>query len=125
MKESAVKMLDDYDKEFAETLRGIGVAPKVAAIIAFLRSANKATAREIEMGTDLREPEVSTGTKFLRHEGWLMEEKLKNNRPGRPTKVYRLRAPVQELIDHLEEEKIRELNMARESIEKLRNLGTS
>jgi predicted transcriptional regulator len=66
MKASKVKTLDDRDREFAETLQKLGVEQNVAAMITYLMNVDKATSREIEIGTDLRQPEVSICAKTLR-----------------------------------------------------------
>ncbi len=53
MKESTVKILDDKDMEFVETLRSLGVPRNVATLITFLANVDEASSREIEMGSDL------------------------------------------------------------------------
>ena len=59
MRESTVKILDDKDMEFVETLRSLSVPRNVATLITFLANVDEASSREIEMGSDLRQPEVS------------------------------------------------------------------
>ena len=80
MKASMVKTFDDRDREFAETLQKLGVQQNVAAMITYLMNVDKATSREIEIGTDLRQPEVSICAKTLRYNGWLEESDIKNER---------------------------------------------
>ena len=80
MKASMVKTLDDRDREFAETLQKLGVQPNVAAMITYLMNVDKATSREIEIGTDLRQPEVSICAKTLRYNGWLEENDIKRGK---------------------------------------------
>ncbi|MDD1739599.1 MAG: hypothetical protein LUQ30_01935 [Methanothrix sp.] len=59
MKESFVMRFDEKDIEVVETLKSLGVPRKVSNMIAYLASGNEATSREIERGSDLRQPEVS------------------------------------------------------------------
>jgi len=66
MRESTVKILDDKDMEFVETLRSLGVPRNVATLITFLANVDAASSREIEMGSDLRQPEVSIAMRTLR-----------------------------------------------------------
>ena len=66
MRESTVKILDDKDMEFVETLRSLGVPRNVATLITFLANVDEASSREIEMGSDLRQPEVSIAMRTLR-----------------------------------------------------------
>jgi predicted transcriptional regulator len=125
MKVSMVKTLDDKDREFAETLQELGVQQNVAAMITYLTNVGKATSREIEMGTDLRQPEVSIAAKTLRYNGWLEESEIKRKGKGRPLIEYNLKASIDEIIKHFEEEKIRESSQIMQSIQKLKQIATS
>jgi len=66
IKHSVVKMLDEKDLEFVEALRSLNVPRNVATMITYLANTSEATSREIEMGTDLRQPEVSIAMRTLR-----------------------------------------------------------
>jgi predicted transcriptional regulator len=125
MKASKVKTLDDRDREFAETLQRLGVEHNVAGMITYLLNVEKATSREIEMGTNLRQPEVSICAKTLRHKGWLDESDFKSEGKGRPSKVYRLKVSIAELIEHFEGERIEKSLQIMQSFHKLRQLATS
>ena len=92
MKESTVKILDDKDMEFVETLRSLGVPRNAATLITFLANMDEASSREIEMGSDLRQPEVSIAMRTLRENNWIEEREIKREGKGRPMKVYALRA---------------------------------
>jgi predicted transcriptional regulator len=126
MKASMVKTLDDRDREFAMTLQKLGVQQNVAAMITYLMNVDKATSREIEIGTDLRQPEVSICAKILRHDGWLEESDIKRGGgKGRPLRVYKLKVSIDEIIKHFEEERIQESFEIMQSIQKLKQLSTS
>ncbi|MDD1751105.1 MAG: ArsR family transcriptional regulator [Methanothrix sp.] len=122
MKESTVKILDDKDMEFVETLRSLGVPRNVATLITFLANVDEASSREIEMGSDLRQPEVSIAMRTLRDNQWIEEREIKREGKGRPMKVYSLRASIDEIIRHFEEEKLHESAQAMESIQRLKQL---
>ncbi len=122
MRESTVKILDDKDMEFVETLRSLGVPRNVATLITFLANVEEASSREIEMGSDLRQPEVSIAMRTLRDNNWIEEKEIKREGKGRPMKVYSLRASIDEIIKHFEEEKIHESAQAMESIQRLKQL---
>jgi predicted transcriptional regulator len=122
VKASQVKILDDRDREFAETLQKLGVERNVAAMITYLMNVDKATSREIEKGTDLRRPEVRICAKTLRYNGWL-DESFKSEGKGRPSKVYKLKVSIDEIIEHFEEERIQKSSQIMQSIQKLRQLG--
>ena len=122
MRESTVKILDDKDMEFVETLRSLGVPRNVATLITFLANVDEASSREIEMGSDLRQPEVSIAMRTLRDNNWIEEKEIKRAGKGRPMKVYSLKAGIDEVIKHFEEEKLHESAQAMESIQRLKQL---
>jgi predicted transcriptional regulator len=125
MRAFIVRTLDDRDREFVETLHKLGIHQNVAAIITYLMNVDEATSKQIEMGTNLRQPEVSIGAKMMRHNGWIDESQLKRDGKGRPTKVYKLRTPIDEIIKHLEEKRIRESDNIMQSIQKLKQMAAS
>jgi predicted transcriptional regulator len=62
MREGAVKVLDDRNIEFVHLLHSLGVQRNVAKVITYLAVAGESTSRDIERGSGLRQPEVSTLT---------------------------------------------------------------
>ncbi|MGB3944792.1 MAG: ArsR family transcriptional regulator [Methanothrix sp.] len=122
MKESTVKVLDDKDLEFAETLRSLGVQRNVAILITYLANVEEASSRDIEMGSNLRQPEVSIAMRALRDNDWVSEKEVRRGGKGRPMKVYSLLTPIDEIIRHFEEEKQQESVQTMESIQKLKEL---
>jgi predicted transcriptional regulator len=118
MRESTVRVLDDKDMEFVETLRSLGVPRNVATLITYLANVDEASSREIEMGSDLRQPEVSIAMRTLRENQWVDEREIKREGKGRPMKVYSLLVPIK----HFEEEKLSESAQAMESIQRLKEL---
>jgi predicted transcriptional regulator len=122
MRESTVRILDDKDMEFVETLRSLDVPRNVATLITFLANVEEASSREIEMGSDLRQPEVSIAMRTLRDNQWIEEKEIKREGKGRPMKVYSLRASIDGIIKHFEEEKLHESAQAMESIQRLKQL---
>lgn len=122
MKESFVMRFDEKDIEVVETLKSLGVPRKVSNMIAYLASGNEATSREIERGSDLRQPEVSIALRTLRKNNWVEERMSKSDGTGRPMKVYRLKAPIEEILAFYEQEKLKEATQAMRSIQKLKAL---
>jgi len=125
MKDSTVKVLDDSDLEFAETLRSLGVQRNVAILITYLANVDEASSRDIEMGSNLRQPEVSIAMRTLRDNNWVDEREVKRGGKGRPMKVYSLSTSINEVIKHFEEEKQQESAQTMESIQKLKELISS
>ena len=77
IKQTSVKELDEKDLEFVSALRSINVPRNVAALITYLANTDEVTSREIEMGTNLRQPEVSIAMRTLRQNNWVEEREVK------------------------------------------------
>jgi predicted transcriptional regulator len=122
MKETFVLRFDEKDIEVVETLRSLGVPRKVSNMIAYLASGVEASSREIERGSDLRQPEVSIALRTLREHDWIEEKICRSDGTGRPMKVYRLKTPIEEILRYYEEEKMSEANRAMQSIQRLKAL---
>jgi predicted transcriptional regulator len=126
MREGAAKVLDDDDHEFVDLLHSLGVQRNVAKVITYLAIAGESTSREIEHGTDMRQPEVSIAMRTLRRENWVDEKDVKSSEgKGRPHKVYALNTPVDEIIRSIEDAKRKKSAEAMESIRKLKELVSS
>jgi predicted transcriptional regulator len=117
-------MLDEKDLEFVDALRSLNVPRNVAALITYLANTNEATSREIEMGTNLRQPEVSIGMRTLRQNNWVEEHDVKLDGKGRPMKIYKLGVPIEKIIKHYEEEKNSEAAQNMKSIQRLKEMIT-
>lgn len=125
MREGVAKVLDDDDHEFVDLLHSLGVQRNVAKVITYLAVAGESTSREIELGSDLRQPEVSIAMRTLRRENWVREWEVKSGGNGRPSKVYALSTPLDEIIGSIEDEKQKKSAEAMESIQKLKDLASS
>ena len=123
MRQFSVKVLDDDDREFVEVLRDLGIPRNVASMITYLANADEATSREIEIGSNLRQPEVSIAMRTLRNNDWVEEREIKKDGKGRPMKVYRLTISLEEIIRHFEEEKKKESTRVMENIDRLKDLS--
>ena len=70
-------MLDEKDLEFIDALRSLDVPRNVAGLITYLANTDEATSREIETGTNLRQPEVSIAMRTLRQNNWIDEREVR------------------------------------------------
>lgn len=125
IKQTSVKVLDEKDLEFIGALRNLKVPRNVATLITYLANANEATSREIEVGTSMRQPEVSIGMRALRQKNWIEQRNIKAEGKGRPIIVYKLSVPIEEIIQHYEEVKNSETARTMQSIQKLKELTTA
>ncbi len=108
--------------EFASILMKVGLKRNVARVLTYLAGVDEATSREIEMGSDLRQPEVSIAMREIRKLDWISERDEKNPGKGRPYRIYRLNKSLPEIISDLEGEKAKESDMILRQIEKLKAL---
>jgi predicted transcriptional regulator len=115
-------VFDDKNMEFIEALRSLKVPRNVAVLITYLSNVSEANSREIEMGTNLRQPEVSIGMRTLRQNNWVTEREVKADGKGRPMKVYKLSVPIDKIIEYYEKEKNRESASAMQAIQRLKEI---
>ncbi|NYT01739.1 MAG: ArsR family transcriptional regulator [Methanosarcinales archaeon] len=109
-------------EEFASILMNIGLKRTVAKVLTYLAGVEEATYREIEIGSDLRQPEVSIAMRELRNLDWISERDEKNPGKGRPYRIYTLNRSLPEIIEYLEREKTRETEQVMLQIERLKEL---
>ena len=122
MKQSTVKVLDEKDLEIIEALRSVDVPRNAATLITFLANVSEANSREIEMATDLRQPEVSIAMRTLRNNNWVEEREVKTEGKGRPMKIYTLSVPIEEIIKHYGDMKNSETARTMQAIQRLKEI---
>ena len=120
MKDFEIKVLDEEDHIFIETLRDLGASRRVATMMAYLMNVDEASSREIEISTGLRQPEVSLAMRLMHNQSWINVRVVKNSGKGRPTKIYSLAAPVDEIISYYEDKIYKESQATISVIKKLK-----
>ena len=65
MKDFKVKILDEEYHFLIKTLKNVGMSGNVATTMAYLMNVDESSAREIEISTGLRQPEVSLAIRFM------------------------------------------------------------
>lgn len=120
MRHIEVQYFTENEEEFANLLIEIGMMKNVAKTLVFLANVPEATSRDIERGTDLRQPEVSIGILYLSKRDWVSSRRGKAGGKGRPLKIYKLKKPMREVIKDIEGEKREEAKKKLALIRKLR-----
>jgi predicted transcriptional regulator len=120
VKEFKVKMLDEEDHLFIETLKNVGMSGNVATTLAYLMNVDEASTREIEISTGLRQPEVSIVMRLMQKQSWISVRSEKDPGKGRPKKIYSLTAPVDEIISYYEDKIYKESQATISTINKLK-----
>ena len=94
-------------------------------MITYLANTDEVTSQEIEMGTNLQQPEVSIGMRTLRENNWVNERDVKVGGKGRPMKVYKLGVPIGEIIKHYEDVKNNEAAKTMQAIQRLKDIAAT
>ncbi|OPY35648.1 MAG: hypothetical protein A4E34_00649 [Methanoregula sp. PtaU1.Bin006] len=104
-----IQLFTEKEEEFVNLLIEIGMRRTVAKVLVFLANVDEATSRDIERGTDLRQPEVSIAMNYMFERDWLKNRESKAMSKGRPVKIYSLSKPVDKIFDSIEREKNQEV----------------
>ncbi len=121
MRTKNVMYFTQDEENLANLLIKTGVKRNVARVLIYLAHNPEATSREIERGTDLRQPEVSLAMAALTEQKWVENREIKAENKGRPVKIYRLSNPFSEIVDAIEREKREEANTQLSLIQEIRN----
>ena len=65
METEKVICFTEKEEEFTNLLIEIGTKRKVAKVLVFLANTPEATSKDIEQGTDLKQPEISIAMQYL------------------------------------------------------------
>jgi len=111
--------LDEKDLKVVDILTRIGVKKQIASVLVFLNKVKSATSKEIEVGANLRQPEVSVAVKEMKELGWVNENDVKKKGKGRPMKSYTLAVDFKEVVKQIVEKKRQELEEEKKKIEEI------
>ncbi|NMB78717.1 MAG: ArsR family transcriptional regulator [Methanomicrobiales archaeon] len=120
MIEKTIQLFTEKEEAFARLLIAAGMKKNVAMALVYLANANKATSRDIERGTDLRQPEVSLAIKYMADRGWVSYTEEFPRREGRPGRIYTLEKKVPEIITAFEKQVKAEANHKLALLKKMR-----
>jgi predicted transcriptional regulator len=120
MKPQHVMYFTEKEREFVDLLIDIGTKKNVAQVLVFLANVPKATSRDIERGTDLRQPEVSLAMRYLIGQDWIRITENKAEGKGRPVKIYSLSKSIDKIMNSIEKEKKEQAKQQIARVQKLR-----
>jgi predicted transcriptional regulator len=116
-----IQLFTEKEEEFVNLLIEIGMRRTVAKVLVFLANVDEATSRDIERGTDLRQPEVSIAMNYMFERDWLKNRESKAMSKGRPVKIYTLAVPVPEIMSSIEKQKKTEAKNQLALVKKMRD----
>ena len=123
MKTLKINQFDKKDEEIVDALISLGMRKPAARMLTYIQQVNESTSVELELGTGLRQPEVSIAAKQLDERDWINEREEKKAGKGRPYKIYSLKVEFKDIIGELETERKKSDVEAQEKIERLKELG--
>jgi predicted transcriptional regulator len=123
MKTLKINQFDKKDEEIVDALISLGMSKPAARMLAYIQQVNEATSVELEMGTGLRQPEVSIAAKQLEECDWINEREEKKPGKGRPFKIYSLKIGFNDIIAQLEKQQKKAVDEGQAKIERLKELG--
>lgn len=112
--------LTPLQDEMVNLLVGVGMKRNVAKVLVFLSELSEASSREIERGTDLRQPEVSIAMRELKEQEWVTFRESKTENKGRPVKIYSIALGLAEITNILEQKKRQEADSQISMINRMR-----
>ena len=122
MKDFEVNILDEDDYKFIDTLKSLGMTRNVATALTYLSNVKRASSQEIEMCTGLRQPEVSVAMRTMRDNNWINIYNKKTAGKGRPTKIYELCTPLENVIKQYEQKILKKNQEALTATNKLKSM---
>ena len=120
----SAKTLTKEQKELVERLTRAGIQKNVAKTLVYIASRDETQSREIELATDLRQPEVSIAMQEIRNRGWVNKRDIKKEGKGRPVHGYTLSKTMKEIIKEIEDKeksRIKEIEQNIKAINRLVN----
>jgi predicted transcriptional regulator len=118
-----IRIMDEEDLELVGVLISLGVRRNLAAAIVYLCRNREATSRQIEVATNLSQPEICLAMRAMRENDWTEERNIKAPGTGRPQKSYMLRASLVEILAYYEEKVQDEAARARDLVQRLKELA--
>ncbi|RLF55417.1 MAG: ArsR family transcriptional regulator [Thermoplasmata archaeon] len=122
MKQKRQPVLDETDEKVVELFAELGLPKNLAKTLIYISQVEECKSADVERGANLRQPEVSVAMQELRRRGWATKRDVKKKGKGRPVHVYRLTVPLSEIIRQLEEEKMKEMDSIKESLQELKEM---
>ncbi len=110
IKSKRVLYFTEREEEFADLLCKIGIGKNASKVIVYLANTHETTSRDIERGTDLRQPEVSMAMTTLMKLKWIESREERHQKEGRPVKIYSLALPISQVVDRIERSKMAKVN---------------
>ena len=122
MKQKNVYSLDKGDDKAVQLFVNLGMPKNLAKTLMYISQVDECRSADVEVGANLRQPDVSVAMQELRRRGWIKKRDLKKKGKGRPTHIYKSITHLSEVMKDFEQEKLKELETIKNDISELKNL---
>jgi len=100
----------------------LGMPKNLAKTLMYISQIDECRSANVEVGANLRQPDVSVAIQELRRRGWVKKRDLKKKGKGRPTHIYKSKMHLSEIMKDFEQEKLKEIDTIKSDLEKLNNI---
>jgi predicted transcriptional regulator len=122
MRRKNLNQLNPQDEKIVHVFTDLGMPKNLAKTLMYISQADECRSSEIERGANLRQPEVSIAMQHLQERGWIERRDIKKKGKGRPVHIYKLKAPLANIIKSFEQEKLQEVDAVKKDLSELKNL---
>jgi predicted transcriptional regulator len=125
MKTSVNLALDKEDEEIIRLFTEIGIPKYLSKALMYISQVDECKSADVEKGANLRQPEVSIAMQELRRRGWVQKRELKKKGKGRPVHIYKTIVELSEVVNTIEQEKLKEIAEVKNNMTELKNIMLS
>lgn len=115
-------MIVKKERKAVKALQHLGFSRMEAQVILFLFKTEGVTAKDIEKGTKLRQPEVSNGANALIKRKWVKTSKIPTKGKGRPHFKYYLAKPKEYILNDIQRDVQKNIEAEQQRIALLREV---
>jgi len=109
-------------KKIIKVFTDLGMPRNLAKTLMYISDTDECRSAEIERNANLRQPEVSVAMQELQRRGWVTKRDLKKKGKGRPVHIYKLKYPIDDIVEDFEEIKLKEINHIKKDLDELKEL---
>ncbi len=114
--------LTSKDKEAIDIFSDLGLPKNLAKTLLYVSNVDECRSADIERGAGLRQPEVSIAMQELLDKGWITKRNQRKEGKGRPIYIYKLTSPLSSIMNHIEEEKSKEIQSIKQELKELKSI---
>ncbi len=122
IKRKKLFVLDEKDDKAVQLFTELGMPKNLAKTLIYISQFDECKCAAVEQGADLRQPEVSIAMQELRRRGWVKRRDLKGKGKGRPVHIYKTSTNLSEILNALEQEKLKEVESVKKDISELKRI---